>query len=292
MACSIWYLEKTQTCHFLFPKVIIMENAYTIFLDKIDKFRQNLRSSINNPSDILLHLNDLHVQMMTVTKVKIITDDFVETHKITLFRIYNTLTGSYRSNYFNHVKEGVTLARSVNDIFFKTYLGINNPKKRFSHIPTLLATGFCKGITYFKTNNRSESCGQKDMPALNDSKTVQMEKKTYLRKCYIERFIYNDVYTNVMHEQDVGHLVELQTIERLYQDYFPVETLAIKVTYNKDYFYPQTLTIISINSGNTDVQEYSKQKYYSNTVQCKRLLNQKEYVKTQTFYEESAWIAI
>jgi len=282
---------------------------YSKLLAHIDKLRQFFITSINDTERIAEKLKTIETIVKNMTHTPFDVNTFVENHKVSLYRIYDTLVGTYKNYYFNNSTTIIPKARSINDLFFKSILKITNPKNRFARIPTLLTMSFCKGITYFKTNNgidawpfyhRTESCGAADKKAedkfiehVTNSDTTKEAKKIYVRNCYMERKIFDDIYNNTFHQQDMRHLYELQIIERIYQDYFPHESLSIRVNF-KDGYYPIGLVVSSYNvEANSQITEYyTKSRYDSNTVECKRIVNGKQYIKTQTFNEETAWIAI
>ncbi len=285
-----------------------MTELYTKLLYNIDALRHYLSTTLIDPIVLnsKLSIIDQIVEEFIHSKNSIDPSDFISKHQVSLYKVYDTLVGTYKTLYFKDKSTYVNKARSVNDKFFRSGLNIKNPKQRFSHIPTVLATGFCKAITYFKTNNglnmkpfyhRFESCGVKHLTIdekfkinLSNSELTIAEKKTYVKNCYIERLIYDDIYLKIIHEQDPGHLYELNAVSRLYQDYFPNESITVKVSYKDDY-YPIKLTIITIIDDKVDLQYYSKSKYDSNASECTRIAGNLKYEKTQTFDEETAWIS-
>ena len=43
---------------------------------------------------------------------------------------------------------------------------------------------------------------------------------TAVLQCYIERALFNKIYEHTLHKQNIGHLLELEKVKRIYQDYF------------------------------------------------------------------------
>jgi hypothetical protein len=130
---------------------------------------------------------------------------------------------------------------------------IINEKKRV----TGLFNNFIKGITFFSneipydTNqpayHRKESCtkrGSKNTECLqSNSLSVRQQKKREIRNCYIERLIYDDIWTTIIHSsQDINHISWLEETKKAYEKCFPGNELFCKVEYT-DNNIPYRLSI-------------------------------------------------
>jgi hypothetical protein len=219
-------------------------------------------------------------------------------YQLELFRLYDVTIGSYQQIYIT--SDSVDVMRSVIDTMFKRCLGIGKPRSRFKHLPTMIATEFCKGVTFFKSDvveeipfyHRQTSCGSKTQSAsekftilLDNSTAIKHNKKAYVLKCYLERLIYDKIYTNTFHQQDIGHLHELQVMARVFQDYFPGEGIIVDIEF-KNQLYPVKLNIIYKLYRET----YIKDKYNSERVYCTKVKDGIQYDKVQTFIQETAWL--
>jgi hypothetical protein len=170
-------------------------------------------------------------------------------------------------------------------------LNIRVPRKRFARLATFLATRFCKGITFFSTNggidaipfyHRNNSCG----PLSGINRT----NKYFVKNCYIERMIYNYIYNHVFYEQDIGHMHELKNIERIYQDFYKNENLAIQVIFSSDQLYPHQLIITTTKLNHQPIVEIYTKPYDAEIVDCVKYIASQKYEKKQTFLEETHWI--
>ena len=174
-------------------------------------------------------------------------------------------------------------------------MNIRAPRKKFARIPTWLVTEFCKGITYFNNNtgidavpfyHRDTSCG----PLSRNNLT----NKIFLRNCYIERKIYDLIYSRVFYEQDLGHLVELNKVERLYDDKYHKEDLKIHVKM-PDGVHPVCLELEWYQRDVLIKESYHKT-FGKKLVTCKREVfennSKKSFEKTQTFDQETSWLVV
>lgn len=214
--------------------------------------------------------------------------DIINQEPARLFKIHDILVGKAAKLY---IKDTSTF-RQVHDILFTECLGIKVPRKRFANLATQLATKLCEGLTYFANDtgiqevpfyHRDTSCGPKDRR--------NMSRKEFVRMCYIERLIYDAVYTFVFYEQDVKHLIELRNIERLFQDHFKGHDITVKVSASDD-LHPDIVFITSINPLYIlpAIERYVKN---NDRIECYRFSHDLiSYHKTQTFQQESPWIEI
>jgi hypothetical protein len=251
---------------------------------------------------------------------RINTNKIVETCKVFLNRIHILLVDRefqtlYVVPYSSDIKiiekfkQFENKIRSHHDRLFQA-LDIKRPGSKFAALPTEICTSFLKGITYFDTDlplkerpfyHRPDSCDKKTLSAeakfealpTNTNKT-RTKKKTAVKLCYIERTIYDAIYTHVHKRQDVAHLVELRRTERIYQDYHRSESLTVNLEYDSAYdAIPVKLIIITIQPNRKIIDEYEKP-VESDTVQCLRTIFAgvvtTTYHKTQTTKKEQPWI--
>ena len=111
--------------------------------------------------------------------------------------------------------------------------------------------------------------------------------KMLVKKCYIERLIYNEIYGHFLHRQDLGHNAELIRVNYYYNDYFPNETITLKINYDKNY-YPYQLIIVTNNPSQTITEIYTKI-WDKEIVMCQLQINKDFYSKINTFQNESPW---
>lgn len=203
-----------------------------------------------------------------------------------LFKIHDTLVGKFAKLYIGNT----SLMRGVHDRFFAVF-GIKVPRRRFGRLPTQLASEFCKGITYFVNNagidaipfyHRENSCG-----SLN---RVNLLNPVFLKNCYLERLVYDQIYMFVFHEQNIEHLHELQTIERMYQDAYPKEQITVNV-YFLDELYPNKLVIRTdyFDGSYPCIETYIKSNEHD-FINCSKFHGEIKHEKSQTFLQESPWI--
>lgn len=212
-----------------------------------------------------------------------------------LYRIYDYLVGDYAKLCL--VSSTIQYLRSFIGTLFDNILGIKmSVKKYFQKMPTIIFNRFCEGITYFETDHHKESsCGEKTMT--NSSFDVERKRST-LRRCYIERLIYNDIYNRSFTFQDLSHMKELRSIENLHDDVFSGSNLTIKLFYPGDSIYPEKLTISYNDSGNNIQETYIKQISHSRSTDIKVYCSKqvfsnkgvKYYNKIQSFTREEPWL--
>jgi len=280
-----------------------IDNIVDSYLDKIDKCVTNTISTLQ----INININK---------------DEYIRKHLKEFLLIFQVLIGSISKERLKQYKNK-SLLRSVADKIFIKLLKIRKISVYMYRFPSLIFTEFCKGITYFDTEmiveldkliyHRNQSCGASDRDYLNkfqkgsnDTETKQIQNINALRKCYIERSIFNFIYMKFSY-QDIGHLLELKHIERLLEEYYPKQSITIVITEYDHGIYPKTLKLIyssMIHGMNIEIIEtYRKirdpisQEYLPETVCYKTLSKQKNgksiiktYSKKQTFIQEMKWI--
>lgn len=221
-------------------------------------------------------------------------DSFINTNKGELFKIHNILVGPTKDLYMSQKTK--SNARACYDVIFNA-INLKQPKRRFATLPTDLCQEFCKGITYFSHDepfherpfyHRDDSCGTGTKTAKDKFSKVNTNTREYVKKCYLERLIYDSIYTNTFHQQDLGHMQELRTMELLYQKYFDMSTIMIHITY-EGMIYPIQLKVVYLNRDSTITETYTKNKR-TKFVTCKRMEGDVHSEKVQSFDQESAWM--
>jgi len=218
-------------------------------------------------------------------------DAFIEGNKGELYRVHEILVGEIQRLFLD--KHHTENARTCHDIIFGA-INIKVPRKRFASLPTQLCQEFCKGITYFENDgpilespfyHRKSSCGTKTKQA--SEKFKHDATKEYVRRCYLERLIYDQIYTHTLHFQDIGHEYELKVIEQLYQKFFSYSSIDVRIKY-RDMIYPINVMIIHSTPNGVVIEQYSKNK--SKHVLCKKEHGGITYEKIQTFEHEESWM--
>lgn len=232
------------------------------------------------------------------------TKGFVDKHLTQLYKIHEIIVGTYAKLYFTNTE--IAQLRNRYDSFFQKTLGLKRFPAKIQFLPTKITQEFCQGITLFQDNfekdahpfyHRSESCGARDKTA--SEKFSSDRVKNAVKLCYLERTIYDQVYINLLHYQDLGHLRELRIMEQYYDQYFPNESLIVKVKFNEnDDSWPIELetTMINYATGKFTTETFRKpydfiQGLYKKEVYCTRIKNTNKYEKVQSYLtNESSWI--
>jgi len=224
---------------------------------------------------------------------------FFKTHIQDLYFIHENLVGSViRERH----KKLIVKFRYGHDIIFAS-LDTIRPIMKFKQLPTIVFTEFLKGITYFATDNiyetpiyhRPNSCGTGTL-TIKDKfgrqtdyiNETAMTHITYIRRCYIERQIYNDIFKAILYKQDIAHLKELEMIKRLYDSKVPNSQLTVTVSHYEEpsHLHPTQLHI----QYTTNHYEIYRKTPLSNIVRCEKYTNGKVFHKIQTFEKETHWI--
>ena len=190
-------------------------------------------------------------ELNKVEKENIILQGLIDRNYSDLNKLRNILLG-LKTN------EG----RSVSDKIFIKIL------KFESHSPlgiTIVFENYIKGITYFseeKENksqipiyHRAASCGNKKKDfreMLKNNFIDEEEKKKHVKKCYLERLIYDDMYREMSMyfpsdlknngvKQNKGHLFQLTQRKKNYYNYYLEEEIKIEILYENN--FPILLTI-------------------------------------------------
>ena len=219
--------------------------------------------------------------------------------------------------YFEH-KYNRYLKMFNNRVFANTF-HIQNINTMFSALPAQVFSKFIRGITLFANDvkstdeyppyHRLDSCGSSTLDfmtkfTVRDSMSKQTIKgiQDAVRTCYIERKLFDKIYTLLVGRQDARHLVELRNMERLYQDYFPDHHLIVDIDMYDDNINPIFFAIYDKYDTNKFYQEETYTKTPDNPdgpVLCTRILyrnlartspfEMKNEKKTQSFDAETQW---
>jgi len=198
--------------------------------------------------------------------------EFIQTHQVVLYKIYDVFLGTTAKLY--NKSSDIQEYRGSIDKLFNT-LNIK-PKSYFNYLPTRIFNQFVRGITYFDDENPTEnpvyhrdaSCKSSSMNI--DAKFSKPSSKELLKKCYIERKIYNVLYQHFLHEQEVRHLKELYLVERYFQQYFPNISINVSIMY-EDNYYPYKCVIITLDNDKViSTETYTKKPWNRETVLCEK----------------------
>ena len=224
---------------------------------------------------------------------------FVHEHDVVLYKLYDVFTGTTAKLYNTH--ENITIHRSAIDKLFGI-LKIK-PKSHFSYLPTRVFNQFIKGITYFEDENpvespfyhREASCESKAVHI--DAKFSKPDSLDSLQKCYIERLIYDKLYSYFLHEQEVRHLKELIVVERYFQQHFQYITIHVNIQYDID-SYPYKCIVTTYDEKNDvlTLETYTKKPWNRPTVMCeKKVVNKGKvafFSKITSYQQDTHWSSI
>ena len=180
---------------------------------------------------------------------------------------------------------------------------------------TRLFEEFIKGISYFKHERLPEampvyhrlfSCGPGDTAFRStflvcDQTLSKSEKKVRqgrIRKCYLERLIYDSMYRHeTPNAQDSQHLFRLDLTKTDFQSCFQGRDMRIDIQWDSG--MPTVLTVEHVGrDGNVDYTErfvktftfmQHGNKVLDPSVDCTKTTSTKKYFKIQTFDRESAY---
>lgn len=291
----------------LFDKLIKHTETFTELVMKQNIPNEN--SYIKAKTDLINFMRDLGNKLKTCninTRMSLL-----EKYKGEIYKLYDVTLGNQARIMM--AKNESQQFRGPFDLLKNQLITTKNISYYFASLPTSIFTEFCKGITYFSNEieeevrpiyHRSISCGPKTLESQTkfrekdiNSKQIKDMKMSYLKRCLIERLIYDEIYNHVLHQQDLGHMLELQKVKRLYQDTFGFESFVITLRYMKS-IYPITLTINTYNYDNLVCTETFRKNIkdfaYKDEVSCERhdVIRKEKYEKIQTFSEESPWIKV
>lgn len=188
-------------------------------------------------------------------------------------------------------------------------------KMKFRKKPGMYVTKifgeFIRGVTYFNTEtlndffpiyHRLASCGPPEQTLSCKNKQKKSEKKK-IRKCYIERLIYNDIFIHntlnfpkttefVEHSQDEGHIEAINRIKTKFEECFPKRNIIVEMNYLNE--YPTELQIIeTYNNTVISIEKYNRRlngdKKYDYTVDAIKMKDGVMYERKQNFAHIFQW---
>ena len=249
--------------------------------------------------DILLLLKSTPLIAKQTPKADVA--QFVSKNKGDIYRVYYILSKETEL-YMSDKSYRTDVVRQT--LHLMHMLGITNVKKFLERLPTDYLTEFCRGITYFQGEeiterpfyHRESSCGPGSLSAVQKFGTKANKAKVY--KCYLERKIYDAIFTDILHYQDLPHLSELKTMERYYQDNFNEKRITVVIGY-KNQIEPVTLLITTYTGDDVGdkIEEVYKKTANSKLVKCtKRIFKDNDQVayfsKEQTEDKEEHWVEL
>ena len=268
----------------------------------ISKFKQEIQKKFWVDKSVQKIYNDI-IQQITTIQIPNDKEKFKQENIFILYKLYDTFLGHYASERIHKDNRN-----HMHKILYSFYnkIGIFKPKIYFNYIPTKVFDNFIKGISYFENENPTEkpayhrqaSCGSSIIES--DIKFNSETSKQMVKKCYIERLIYNELYEHFLHQQNISHIRELKRISMFYFTYFPDDNILIKIKYNK-FFYPYQLIIKEKKKYGTILEVYTKDwkkeivicqlmiNILNNNLNLKNSNNKKFYSKINTFKEEALW---
>jgi hypothetical protein len=209
-----------------------IKNQLNTVMIKIINLRSNIAAAnINHNTEFLNCINELNkLDRLIINNNNY--DIFISNNLDELYLLEKTLVGSYPVALLNQSEQ--SQFRSYYDRIFKNKLKFSNFIYKTMNKVTEIFTEFTKGITYFADEvvlerpsyHRNASCGTKSVStnikfkknSSNTENTVN-RKKSIIRRCYLERLIYDNIYKQILHGQNIEHLNELRKVERYFQDY-------------------------------------------------------------------------
>lgn len=232
---------------------------------------------------------------------------FIVKNAFSLEKLKSTLVSNNKEFFKAHYDDDlIDQMKSQYDRLFIT-IRYKQILKGFENKATTIFTNFVKGITYFQSEfqitrnpiyHRNASCGSSIVPSVYTfSKTLYgPDKSSYIQRCYVERLVYDKIYEHVNTMQNLGHKHELEEVSRIYDSYFPINSIKINEikyyidfpvklvigVYHKDaLLYTETYTK-SLNDANE----------YKDNVLCYKddFAKKMYYEKVQTFASPSQWI--
>lgn len=179
---------------------------------------------------------------------------------------------------------------------------IINERKRV----TLIFTEFIQGITYFVNEqlynqnqpayHRLGSCSPRNQPNqvcnVTNAAPVTQKKKKEIRICYIERLVYDYIWTKyIFSSQDMDHIQWLEQTRAAYRTCFPDNNITIEIEFDDQDNIPLILKVYE-----NDVYEIYEKRYdrtthaYVNPVNCTKI-NQDgtKNRKQSTFGLDGVW---
>lgn len=121
----------------------------------------------------------------------------------------------------------------------------------------------------------------------------------YVRRCLIERLVYDRIYEANLRMQDLGHKFELEQVYRIYDTYFPNRSLKVASLGFTNESYPDFLKIKTYYKDEV-IEEETYQKniaggvYDNDNIRCTKVnhVGKKKYEKYQGFDAQEEWVEL
>ncbi len=230
---------------------------------------------------------------------------FVRDNNRQLYMLRSSLISTdftfYQKSYSQNLQSRLT--KEYRRIFIKIRYKQNI--ELFKRKATNMFTEFAKGITYFESEfqpernpiyHRNSSCGSSRVVSnFRFTKTLfGPNMSEYVKRCLIERLLYDRIYEHTLRLQNIGHKKELQSVTIIYDSYFPSLSLKINQIDFSDCGHP---TYVSIGYYNKDVlviEETFTKGVGETDVYCTKTdyKNDKYYEKLQTFSNVESWMDV
>lgn len=224
-----------------------MESVFREFMLAIDRVQSDvLNASVSRtvmtPAHVAQVKNKGDALVAYVRQHPTELERFVKTHMREFQSCKRVLVGKLATSM------GHVLPLEVTKAMTKTYNTVNeamNFTRTFRELvreTTRVYTEFVKGITYFDWEaqplrhpvyHRNASCGTTRRPSdVKFAKTAfGPDAAPYVRRCVLERLIYDRLYTHNIGFQDVGHRYELWQMGKIFDEYFPDHHVSVDLTY-------------------------------------------------------------
>lgn len=238
-------------------------------------------------------LEDLTLEIEKNRKLNL--DQFIRANIVILKKIKDVLISEdSKKNYNKELRD--LFSRLHNRIFIA--LKYNAYMIQTTALVTKRFTEFSKGITYFANEvqessypiyHRDISCGSSQQTSEHRFKQTKYGPMLHnqIQRCLIERLLYDDIYQKTIGFQDLGHSYELETVKRIYDKYFPKNSIKVSVNYLQDIPY-----MITIKYNVSHKERYIKtlnDSGYDMQIDCKQWKDGNYNVKTQTYNLEEKW---
>lgn len=155
-------------------------------------------------------------------------------------------------------------------------LGFTHTFRDLVRDTTHFFTEFVKGITYFASEvqpmrrpvyHRDASCGSRAVAS--DAKFARTscgpDASRYVRRCLLERLIYDRLYTHNVGYQDVGHRYELWLINGMFDQYYPTQNLEVELEYDRVHAHVPRNLIVRLHINGAPYRTWTYAKTYSDT---------------------------
>ena len=187
-------------------------------------------------------------------------------------------------------------------IFLSKLKNISN--NDFRRTITKTFNSFVQGITYFQNQHvynmndpiyhRDGSCSPKNTSNVNcqiDTKLKNNKNTRLIETCYIERLIYDCLWTDLTQtQQDMGHIDWLTNTRNAYHTCLPAHEIQIKIHYKSS--QPIQLEITKYNQGKIKTFQTYRKSLFDDSVACKMETKGKVYAKVTSFLSDVPWTKI